>query len=217
MADKIITNEILEKAVTDVVTDLSKNIYEVENYTDEEINQFFDSAQEIVLDSKIDDTTASTDKVYSSSKVEERLTEVQNLIPTEEATADSSGLMSVTDKVKLDNLNYKLVVAAFLSENEGMYGTDEYEMEFSYKTIKEALETAGITSADEIVGSFLIGINVNNNGSWLSATDVNLGMLYNMVNSFSTSTTTHVLCKGQTVAGGGYYKAKFTVGVIVNA
>lgn len=96
MADKIITNEVLEKAVTDVVTDLSKNMYEVENYTDEQIAELFDLSQEEVteLTKVISDSLVSERHVYSNKKTEQRLTEVQSDMTTyvNEQIANSGNL-----------------------------------------------------------------------------------------------------------------------------
>lgn len=76
---KFISNVSFEKAITDVVTDLSKNMYEIENYTDEQIANLFDLSEEeaVELEKVINDELIAENKVYSNKKTEERLTEIQ--------------------------------------------------------------------------------------------------------------------------------------------
>ena len=76
---KFISNVSFEKAITDVVTDLSKNMYDVTSYTEEEIAELFDLSEEEVveLSKTINDSVIAENKVYSNKKAEERLTEIQ--------------------------------------------------------------------------------------------------------------------------------------------
>lgn len=130
------------------------------------------------------------------------------------ATTSINGLMSSEDKSKLDGIEYKLLVTSFLSENQGLFNNTEWEALCSAKTVRDSLESVGITSADQIVGSFLMDIR-SSTGTLVEATDVDFGTLSYFVNFFSNTTSSYTLCKVKSGAGGGYYNAKFTIGVIV--
>lgn len=132
------------------------------------------------------------------------------------ATQSVNGLMSSMDKSKLDGIGYKILTISFLSENQGMFGNTEWEATCSAATVRTALENIGITNRDEIIGSFLIGVCPSTD-TMAQVKDVDFGILSYFVNYFDVSTTSYTVCTIQSSAGGGYYNAKFTVGVIVKA
>ena len=80
MADeKIITSSVFEQSVTEIMQDIANNLYEFEEYTEEEVANLIDLSEEEVaeLTRVINDTTVALNKVYSNKKVEELLTELE--------------------------------------------------------------------------------------------------------------------------------------------
>lgn len=80
MADeKIITSSIFEQGVTEIMQDIANNLYEFEEYTEEEVANLIDLSEEEVVELTrvINDTTVALNKVYSNKKVEELLTELE--------------------------------------------------------------------------------------------------------------------------------------------
>lgn len=80
MADeKIITSSVFEQGVTEIMQDIANNLYEFEEYTEEEVANLIDLSEEEVaeLTRVINDTTVALNKVYSNKKVEELLTELE--------------------------------------------------------------------------------------------------------------------------------------------
>ena len=80
MADeKIITSSVFEQSVTEIMQDIANNLYEFEEYTEEEVADLMDLSEEEVaeLTRVINDTTVALNKVYSNKKVEELLTELE--------------------------------------------------------------------------------------------------------------------------------------------
>ena len=74
MADeKIITSSVFEQSVTEIMQDVANNLYEFEEYTEEEVANLIDLSEEEVaeLTRVINDTTVALNKVYSNKKVEE--------------------------------------------------------------------------------------------------------------------------------------------------
>ena len=80
MADeKIITSSVFEQGITEIMQDIANNLYEFEEYTEEEVADLMDLSEEEVaeLTRVINDTTVALNKVYSNKKVEELLTELE--------------------------------------------------------------------------------------------------------------------------------------------
>ena len=80
MADeKIITSSVFEQGVTEIMQDIANNLYEFEEYTEEEVADLMDLSEEEVaeLTRVINDTTVALNKVYSNKKVEDLLSELE--------------------------------------------------------------------------------------------------------------------------------------------
>ena len=80
MADeKIITSSVFEQGVTEIMQDIANNLYEFEEYTEEEVANLIDLSEEEVaeLTRVINDTTVALNKVYSNKKVEDLLSELE--------------------------------------------------------------------------------------------------------------------------------------------
>ena len=80
MADeKIITSSVFEQSVTEIMQDIANNLYEFEEYTEEEVANLMDLSEEEVaeLTRVINDTTVALNKVYSNKKVEDLLSELE--------------------------------------------------------------------------------------------------------------------------------------------
>ena len=80
MADeKIITSSVFEQSVTEIMQDIANNLYEFEEYTEEEVANLIDLSEEEVaeLTRVINDTTVALNKVYSNKKVEDLLSELE--------------------------------------------------------------------------------------------------------------------------------------------
>lgn len=80
MADeKIITSSVFEQGITEIMQDIANNLYEFEEYTEEEVANLIDLSEEEVaeLTRVINDTTVALNKVYSNKKVEDLLTELE--------------------------------------------------------------------------------------------------------------------------------------------
>ena len=74
MADeKIITSSVFEQGITEIMQDIANNLYEFEEYTEEEVAELMDLSEEEVaeLTRVINDTTVALNKVYSNKKVED--------------------------------------------------------------------------------------------------------------------------------------------------
>ena len=80
MADeKIITSSVFEQGITEIMQDIANNLYEFEEYTEEEVADLMDLSEEEVaeLTRVINDTTVALNKVYSNKKVEDLLSELE--------------------------------------------------------------------------------------------------------------------------------------------
>ena len=80
MADeKIITSSVFEQGITEIMQDIANNLYEFEEYTEEEVADLMDLSKEEVaeLTRVINDTTVALNKVYSNKKVEDLLSELE--------------------------------------------------------------------------------------------------------------------------------------------
>ena len=80
MADeKIITSSVFEQGITEIMQDIANNLYEFEEYTEEEVADLMDLSEEEVIELTrvINDTTVALNKVYSNKKVEDLLSELE--------------------------------------------------------------------------------------------------------------------------------------------
>ena len=77
--EKIITSSVFEQGITEIMQDIANNLYEFEEYTEEEVANLIDLSEEEVaeLTRVINDTTVALNKVYSNKKVEDLLSELE--------------------------------------------------------------------------------------------------------------------------------------------
>ena len=80
MADKIVTDDILQKATEDIIQLIADNIFEFESYSDESIAELFSLTPEESqhISDLIADTVISQHKLWSSKKVSDELLNTQN-------------------------------------------------------------------------------------------------------------------------------------------
>lgn len=80
MADKIVTDDILQKAIQDTIQIIADNIFEFESYSDESIAELFSLTPEEAqhISDLIADTVISQYKLWSSKKVSDELLSAKN-------------------------------------------------------------------------------------------------------------------------------------------
>lgn len=80
MADKIVTDDILQKAIQDTIQIIADNIFEFESYDDESIANLFNLTPEEAqhISDLIADTVISQYKLWSSKKVSDELLSAKN-------------------------------------------------------------------------------------------------------------------------------------------
>ena len=80
MADKIVTDDILQKAIQDTIQIITDNIFEFESYDDESIANLFNLTPEEAqhISDLIADTVISQYKLWSSKKVSDELLSAKN-------------------------------------------------------------------------------------------------------------------------------------------
>lgn len=80
MSDKIVTDDILQKAIQDTIQIIADNIFEFESYSDESIAELFSLTPEEAqhISDLIADTVISQYKLWSSKKVSDELLNTQN-------------------------------------------------------------------------------------------------------------------------------------------
>ena len=77
MADKkkIVTQDIFEKAIADVLQVVAENVYKNEEYTADEVDNMFDGTSEELAyySSLINDNLVSENRLYSSKKITDEI------------------------------------------------------------------------------------------------------------------------------------------------
>ena len=164
--EKIITQEVFEQSLKDILQTIADHCYDWQEYTDSEVSDILEisDTQAIALSKIINDNMKATNKLWSSAKVDE-----------------AALLVDLLGKIKNSN-NYKITVTKENEITHEDYFTDTY---FYSDNKKSSSKSKG----NIVLGNNIYNFNISNNsvvlGNEISYSSSNHNNLWeNSSNSF---------------------------------